>query len=229
MNIEWIEQQVRLPLSQETVSEAVAMAEKAGRTCYKSETKGSPCDFLSKILHRGHESVLEHITISAVLTTDRSVTHQLVRHRHCAFSMESQRYVNYNKKGTIQLIKPQFFGDPSLPFSPTTLFKGRCQTMVDSYENLIKEGLPPEEARGLLPNCTATTIAVTTNLREWRHIFRMRLDSSAQPQIRSLFRTLRKGMEDKYGLAWAFKDTPDCDFRIYIPAILQDVSSILLW
>lgn len=41
MNIEWIEQQVRLPLSQETVSEAVAMAEKAGRTCYKSETKGS--------------------------------------------------------------------------------------------------------------------------------------------------------------------------------------------
>ncbi len=222
MDIEWIDQQVRLPLSKETVSEAISMAEEAGRTCYKSEPKGDPVAFLSKILPRGHESVLEHINISAVLTTDRSVTHQLVRHRHCAFSMESQRYVNYNKKGIIQLVKPQFFGDRSLSFSPILLFKGRCQTMVDSYENLIKEGLPPEEARGLLPNCTATTIAMTANLREWRHIFRMRLDGAAQPQIRSLFTTLKIAMSYKYGLSWAFKDIPHCPNRIHNSAIYLD-------
>lgn len=220
MDIEWIDQQVRLPLSKETVSEAISMAEEAGRTCYKSEPKGDPVAFLSKILHRGHESVLEHINISAVLTTDRSVTHQLVRHRHCAFSMESQRYVNYNKKGIIQLVKPQFFGDPSTPSTVVRLFKGKCLSLVYTYAELIsEEGLPPEEARGLLPNCTATTIAMTANLREWRHIFRMRLDGAAQPQIRSLFTTLKIAMSYKYGLSWAFEDIPHCLNRIHNSAI----------
>lgn len=223
MDIEWIDQQVRLPLSKETVSEAISMAEEAGRTCYKSEPKGDPVAFLSKILHRGHESVLEHINISAVLTTDRSVTHQLVRHRHCAFSMESQRYVNYNKKGLIQLVKPQFFGDPSTPSTVVRLFKGKCLSLVCTYEELIDEdGLPPEEARGILPNCTATTIAMTANLREWRHIFRMRLDGAAQPQIRSLFTTLKIAMSYKYGLSWAFEDIPHCPNRIHNSAIYLD-------
>lgn len=223
MDIEWIDQQVRLPLSKETVSEAISMAEEAGRTCYKSEPKGDPVAFLSKILHRGHESVLEHINISAVLTTDRSVTHQLVRHRHCAFSMESQRYVNYNKKGIIQLVKPQFFGDPSTPSTVVRLFKGKCLSLVYTYAELIsEEGLPPEEARGLLPNCTATTIAMTANLREWRHIFRMRLDGAAQPQIRSLFTTLKIAMSYKYGLSWAFEDIPHCPNRNHNSAIYLD-------
>lgn len=223
MDIEWIDQQVRLPLSKETVSEAISMAEEAGRTCYKSEPKGDPVAFLSKILHRGHESVLEHINISAVLTTDRSVTHQLVRHRHCAFSMESQRYVNYNKKGIIQLVKPQFFGDPSTPSTVVRLFKGKCLSLVYTYAELIsEEGLPPEEARGLLPNCTATTIAMTANLREWGHIFRMRLDGAAQPQIRSLFTTLKIAMSYKYGLSWAFEDIPHCPNRIHNSAIYLD-------
>lgn len=223
MDIEWIDQQVRLPLSKETVSEAISMAEEAGRTCYKSEPKGDPVAFLSKILHRGHESVLEHINISAVLTTDRSVTHQLVRHRHCAFSMESQRYVNYNKKGIIQLVKPQFFGDPSTPSTVVRLFKGKCLSLVYTYAELIsEEGLPPEEARGLLPNCTATTIAMTANLREWRHIFRMRLDGAAQPQIRSLFTTLKIAMSYKYGLSWAFEDILHCSNRIHNSAIYLD-------
>ena len=223
MDIEWIDQQVRLPLSKGTVFEAISMAEEAGRTCYKSEPKGDPVAFLSKILCRGHESVLAHINLSAVLTTDRSVTHQLVRHRHCAFSMESQRYVNYNKKGIIQLVKPQFFGDPSTPSTVVRLFKGKCLSLVCTYEELIDEdGLPPEEARGILPNCTATTIAMTANLREWRHIFRMRLDGAAQPQIRSLFTTLKIAMSYKYGLSWAFKDIPHCPNRIHNSAIYLD-------
>ena len=137
--------------------------------------------------------------------------------------MESQRYVNYNKKGIIQLVKPQFFGDPSTPSTVVRLFKGKCLSLVYTYAELIsEEGLPPEEARGLLPNCTATTIAMTANLREWRHIFRMRLDGAAQPQIRSLFTTLKIAMSYKYGLSWAFEDIPHCPNRIHNSAIYLD-------
>lgn len=39
-------------------------------------------------------------SLSVIFTTERAVTHELVRHRaDTAFSQESQRWVNYNKKG----------------------------------------------------------------------------------------------------------------------------------
>lgn len=123
-------------------------------------------------------------------------------------SQESQRYVNYDRKGIICFVRPQFFNDEKVDPKTIEEFKDTCQNLAEKYEELIQGGLPPEEARGLLPNCTATVIGVTANLREWRHIFRMRLDGAAQPQIRALLLALRQRMELKYDLAWAFKDIP---------------------
>lgn len=45
-----------------------------------------------------------------------------------------------------------------------------------TYIGLHKQfGWRPEEARGVLPNDTMTTITMGANLREWRHIFDLRL------------------------------------------------------
>lgn len=123
-------------------------------------------------------------------------------------SQESQRYVNYDRKGIICFVRPQFFSDEKVDPKTIEEFKNTCQNLAEKYVELVQGGLPPEEARGLLPNCTATVIGVTANLREWRHIFRMRLDGAAQPQIRALLLALRQKMEMKYDLAWAFKDIP---------------------
>ncbi len=74
---------------------AMALLEKAGRVCYKSEEhikKGSADKFIRSIISRGHESVIEHISVTAVVTADRAVTHQVVRHRIASYSQESQRY-----------------------------------------------------------------------------------------------------------------------------------------
>lgn len=433
MNVLWINQEVTLPLTKSEIDKQVEAAEIMGRVCYKSEPKGDPIAFLSRIINRGHESVIEHINIPAVLSTDRAVTHQLVRHRHGSFclagdtkvrtyrgwrtleqlyklepgprthlkarcmdedtkelflnqvkdifysgkqdvyrvktamgyeikatlkhrfltlggwkrledivsgdkvyvngipaykskdwlkkhyhelneshremanlcgcshhtirtwvrklglakplgswsigvappnkgrtkedyepmrrtsqkmlghhhrnlkvaipdrilsieyvgqedtydlamatephnfvangfivhnSQESQRYVNYDRKGIICFVRPQFFNDEKVDPKTIEEFKDTCQNLAEKYVELVQGGLPPEEARGLLPNCTATVIGVTANLREWRHIFRMRLDGAAQPQIRALLLALRQRMELKYDLAWAFKDIP---------------------
>lgn len=208
MNVLWINQEVTLPLTKSVIDKQVEAAEIMGRVCYKSEPKGDPIAFLSRIINRGHESVIEHINIPAVLSTDRAVTHQLVRHRHMSVSMESQRFVNYSRKGIICFVRPQFFSDEKVDPKTIEEFKNTCQNLAEKYVELVQGGLPPEEARGLLPNCTATVIGVTANLREWRHIFRMRLDGAAQPQIRALLLALRQKMELKYDLAWAFKDIP---------------------
>lgn len=216
MKVEWINQEICLPLSEDIVNELVSIAEHMGRICYRSESKGDPIEFLSRIISSGHESVIEHISIPAVFVTDRAVTHQLVRHRHLSISQESQRYVNYDKEGIIRLVKPQFFGDPESPVSMIDSFKRVSECLANSYAKAIANGIPPEEARSILPNCTATRIGVTANLREWRHIFRIRLHGSAQPQIRALLLGLRSQMEVKYGLEWAFKDLPRDLNRIYI-------------
>ena len=44
----------------------------------------------------------------------------------------------------------------------------------------------PQAARAVLPNCLKTEIIATANLREWRHIFRLRRSPAAHPDIRGL-------------------------------------------
>ncbi len=76
-----------------------ALAEFAGRACYQSWTKPNPATatnagYLGHILDVGHLSVLEHGTVTMYITgASRSLTHELVRHRHFSYSQLSQRYV----------------------------------------------------------------------------------------------------------------------------------------
>lgn len=71
--------------------EILKKIEAAGRTCYKSEekiTESSASNFVEMILKRGHESVIEHESISVRFICDRGVSHEIVRHRLCSFSQE---------------------------------------------------------------------------------------------------------------------------------------------
>lgn len=54
------------------------------------------------------------------------------------------------------------------------------------YNGLIRHGWKPEQARSVLPNSLKTEIVVTTNMRDWRHIFSLRCDKTAHPQMREL-------------------------------------------
>ena len=76
-----------------------ALAEFAGRACYQSWTKPNPrtannAGYVNHILEVGHLSVLEHGSVTVYLTgISRSLTHELIRHRHFSYSQLSQRYV----------------------------------------------------------------------------------------------------------------------------------------
>ena len=77
--------------------------EQAGRVCYKSEDairEGSAEKFVAGIIRRGHESVLEHASLSVKFTVDRGISHQIVRHRVASYSQESTR-INYKDGLTV--------------------------------------------------------------------------------------------------------------------------------
>ena len=209
--------------------------ERAGRVCYKSEEKifsGSADKFIRDIVKSGHESVIEHCSITVKIICDRACSHQLVRHRIAAFSQESQRYCDYKKSGlqviarpTIALLSPgkyfcqsfnanekswdiwnrRFESSEKNP-EPDGKEKvcGRASiwlTMLancyDEYCHLRREGIPPQDARSVLPNATKTEVVTTFNLRQWRHVFEERaLNKRAEWQIRGIMQNILKRFDE---------------------------------
>ena len=168
--------------------------ESAGRICYKSEdrvTKDSAEDFVRKILLRGHEAVLEHASATFHIICDRGVSHEAVRHRLASFCQESTRYCNYgNEKfgGQITVIEPPFtHRDNGCPNEcPHHIWETAVKAAEEAYNELLGLGQPPQIARSVLPICLKTEIMLTANMREWRHILRLRTDKAAHPQIREV-------------------------------------------
>jgi len=158
--------------------------ERAGRTCYKSEdriTEDSCGPFIRKIIERGHESVLEHESVSVRIVCDRGVTHELVRHRLASYSQESTRYCNYGNGITV--IEPCFWERESQEYN---LWRLACKHAEYFYIALLKRGVTPQDARSVLPNSLKTEIVMSCNLREWRHVFRLRTSKAAHPQMREI-------------------------------------------
>jgi thymidylate synthase (FAD) len=211
--IKIIEPSVRMLTPEAHIAGMAERIKYAGCTCYQSydDTTKSAENFIAMIIQRGHLSVLEHESLSVSIICDRGVTHELVRHRIAAYSQESTRYCNYAGK-PMEFIRPlwcsaSIAGDYDLPaYSALTSHINSPQTddlICDrtwllqvyeahmAYEQLIKFGWTPQQARSVLPNSLKTEIVVTANLREWRHIFSLRTAPDAHPQMRQVMEMVR--------------------------------------
>jgi len=182
--------------------------EAAGRTCYKSEekiTSISAIQFVERIIKSKHHSQIEHESISVRFIIDRGVSHELVRHRLCAFSQESTRYCDY-AGGHITFVVPPWVeqGQPEefmttriKGFGPVIEWKNGLLDTEYRYKALRNFGWTPQQARAVLPNSLKTEIIVTANLREWRHIFKLRCARAAHPQMREIMQPLLAEMQDR--------------------------------
>ena len=183
-------------LSTEPYGDMLRRIERIGRVCYKSEDRieeGSAEKFIRGIIRRGHESVIEHESLTVKFICDRGVTHEIVRHRIASYSQESTRYCNYVKEK---------FGRQITCIDLATGFRYDLNNESDrkkydvwqqamenaerSYFQMIELGATPQEARSVLPNSLKTELVTTMDLREWRHFFRLRADTAAHPQCREV-------------------------------------------
>lgn len=156
--------------------------ERCGRVCYKSEdkiTKDSAEGFVKRIMKSGHESVIEHVNVTAKIICSRGVSHQIVRHRIGSYSQESTRYVQYTKR--LPVVMPI-----GLPPSAVDLWLTAMRVASVTYQKMLKKGISTEVARDVLPTALKTELIVTYNLRQWRHFIRQRGSQAAHPQIREI-------------------------------------------
>lgn len=177
------------PVTEESGKLVMKRIEEIGRVCYKSEdkiTEDSYKKFISNLIKRGHESVLEHGSITVKFICDRGVSHEIVRHRLASYSQESTRYCNYSGDqfgNEITVIKPCFWEEDTEAYR---LWLDSCKSAEMHYFLMLKSGASPQEARSVLPNSLKTEVVMTANIREWRHFFRLRCSRAAHPQMREV-------------------------------------------
>lgn len=189
------------------VSDGEALTEFAARACYQSWSKPNPktsanADYLAHIEDVGHWSVMEHATVSLYIRgVSRSLTHELIRHRHLSPSQLSQRFVVLNpdvpERTTDDFVVPPLFEYDSVA---SDILMDVWETAVDAYEKLIARAeqllvgvngtaakkRAREAARAVLPNMTPTAIVLTGNHRAWREMLMKRLQPEADAEIRRL-------------------------------------------
>ena len=179
----------------------------AGQLCYASfgprrTTNENAAAYFGRLTSAGHGSVLEHANFSFLLYgISRSVTHELVRHRHLGFSQVSQRYVSGSVLRFVE--RPEYQDGGGLH----RLFEERADRAAAEYGGMAGRLLERQEggdallsadyktdarkkvqqtARSLLPNETEAAMVCTGNVRAWRHVVEMRADEHAESEIRVL-------------------------------------------
>jgi thymidylate synthase (FAD) len=158
------------------------LIEAAGRTSYLSfskQGKDTEKAFIRALIKRGHLSVLEHACATFRFSgVSRAFTHQLVRHRLCSFTQQSQRYVD---ESNFNYIEPSSIKNRPEAHAAFIDFMEKARK---AYRELQELGVKKQDARFVLPNAAESQIVVTANLREWRYIIELRSEPGAQWEIR---------------------------------------------
>lgn len=178
------------------LTDPLSLIEYAGRWDYgpKSQAKMGDRDIIRRWLETGEESMVEMVDATFLITCSRVVSHELVRHRLASFQQESQRFVAYEEEPVEDLY---YVPDELGPWA--VQYRVAVESAFEEYRKLRKAGVPKQIARYVLPNATRTRIVVKANLREWRHILRLRLHTSAQPEMREVMRIVHAKLQEQFG------------------------------
>lgn len=161
------------------------LIEFAGRLCYESfhlpneDTKTNDA-YVRSIVDKGHESVLEHVSVSFYVEgVSRNLSHELIRHRHLSFSELSQRFVNMEDARTVV---PPAFGGGTVQLSDAHKYQYKY-----AVSELREDGKTRKQAREAarygLPSGMETKLVVSGNLRAWRDVLKKRLSAHADAEI----------------------------------------------
>lgn len=184
--------------------------ELAIRNCYKSEDKITDESYkkiVNHILSLNHLSTIEHESVTVRIICNRGFLAEITRHRVASFSVESTRYCSYSKGkfgSQVTFIKPSGFDNWNE--NQKDLWFNAMKNSENHYMALLGNGIKAQQARGVLPIDLKTEIVMTANLREWRHIFQLRAQTAAHPDMRLLIRSMLE------------------DFKQKIPLIFDDIS-----
>jgi thymidylate synthase (FAD) len=162
---------------------------------------------IGHLLDHGHFGPFEHPQATfAVEGMSRSCMAQITRHRHVSFDVQSMRYVAFDDVDPADVADgemvvwppsvtdPDWVGrnqrsgtvDEETVAEREAVFSAAVEHAVESYQELLDLGLPPEDARFVLPIGTEVNVVMSMNARMLMHVADMRAAADAQWEIRSM-------------------------------------------
>lgn len=117
------------------------------------------------------------------VVTQISTSRELNRVSPNNIAEQSTRYVNLSIKGGA-ICQPHWLTDKDVkawencytgPEHRISLYLNSCDHTFDFYDYLLKDGVLPQDARGVLPLDTATVCVYTYSYNEWREIIAKRV------------------------------------------------------
>jgi len=159
------------------------------------------------LLEHGHFGPFEHPHATfAIKGISRSCMAQITRHRHVSFDVQSMRYVSFDEvdpadvRDGEMVVVPPSATDPdwvgrnqdSGPVDEETaqrreeLYRDTIENAFESYQELLETGMPPEDARYVLPIGTKVNMVMSMNARMLMHVADMRAAADAQWEIRTM-------------------------------------------
>jgi thymidylate synthase (FAD) len=162
---------------------------------------------IGHLLQHGHFGPFEHPSATfAIKGVSRSCMAQITRHRHVSFDVQSMRYVSFDD------VDPEDVGDGELVVTPPSasdpdwvgrnqktgqvdeetvrkreeIFEESVKRSVEDYQDLLDLGMPPEDARFVLPIGTKVNIVMSMNARMLMHVADMRAAADSQWEIRQM-------------------------------------------
>ena len=170
---------------------------------FKDNTKTQVEDRVYSRFATPKEIPWQHKHVAVRVICSRAISHQLVRHRPCSFLQESQRYCRYDDEVTF--IRPEWVSAEHFGKQPEFAgweWEWAMETAELIYQQMLKGGLAPQQARAVLPESTKTELIMYASLPEWRHIFRMRCAKAADPEMRRIMIPLREQFRAEYPEMW---------------------------
>jgi thymidylate synthase (FAD) len=191
------------------------MEEYVGETPFETvmdDVEGDSLDdrmetLIHHLLEHGHYGPFEHPHATfAIKGISRSCMAQITRHRHVSFDVQSMRYVSFDdidpedvRDGEMVVVPPsasdpdwvgrnQDTGpvDEDVAAEREELFRDTIQNAFESYQDLLDMGMPPEDARFILPIGSKVNMVMSMNARMLMHVADMRAAADAQWEIRQM-------------------------------------------
>ena len=129
-------------------------------------------EFIEKAQKYECEEAFTLIRMTMVVTTQISTSRELNRTSPNSIAEQSTRYCNLEKKGGVQIARPHWY-DGGTRWQ-RMVYGFVCRMCEWGYNRLLKSGLKPQDARGVLPLDTYTVVAYTYTLADWSHILDLR-------------------------------------------------------
>lgn len=173
------------------IKEMENVAALAALTCRaNTEREYIPREVLGRIIKAGHESILEHITLTySVKWLSRACLQEVARHRHISLSVESTRHTLMKRLKDAEWHNKMWEACPK-----------RCAGIVQHLLEVIAGygDIPNDELKYYVPEFWPTNLIMTGNIRELRHILKLRTSPAALNEFRVLGYSLYEAVPEEY-------------------------------